>query len=96
MKHSRRTVRGELLPHRFEPGRPGRWLLVPRGPQRASLPPLTLTAPPQFVWHYANAWEDAGGRVVVDACTYEEFDFGGFDLVRVHQIHCRANQHGAR
>jgi hypothetical protein len=37
---------------------------------------LTHSRIMQFVWHFANAFEDEAGRVVLDACAYASFDFG--------------------
>jgi carotenoid cleavage dioxygenase-like enzyme len=39
---------------RFAPELGGEWLLVPRN----GGDPVRISAPPQFIWHYGNAFED--------------------------------------
>jgi hypothetical protein len=37
---------------------------------------VELLAPPAFSFHHANAFEAAGGRVVLDTFCYKSFDMG--------------------
>lgn len=61
----------------------GKWYLLPR---KSARPPIVIETPPAFVWHYANAFETENGDVVVDACTYEEFNLGEFDMLKPSTI----------
>jgi all-trans-8'-apo-beta-carotenal 15,15'-oxygenase len=54
---------------RESPGVPMKILLVPRG----SGEPRWFTADPGFIFHIANAHEDARGRVIIDACHADAF-----------------------
>ena len=58
-----------------------RWVLVPRND--ATGPAIEIPTPPQFIWHYAAAAEDtATGAVTIDACVFDDFAPGAFDLRR--------------
>ncbi|MCB9758463.1 MAG: carotenoid oxygenase family protein [Alphaproteobacteria bacterium] len=53
---------------------PGELLLIPR---RVGAPVLRLPLDrPTFTIHYANAFEDADGRVVIDLCAFPTIGFG--------------------
>ncbi|WP_295542924.1 carotenoid oxygenase family protein [uncultured Thiohalocapsa sp.] len=62
--------------------RPMQALLLPREP--GARRPLVLTGPPGFVFHVAQAFDDAAGRVVLDVIRYGLYpDFDAFeDLFR--------------
>ena len=47
-------------------------------PRTGSGPVLKIETPSSFIWHYANAYEQEDGKVVVDACTFKSFDLGKF------------------
>ena len=55
-------------------GKPGQLHLIPRDSQG---PVRTITLPRgAFVIHFGNAFERDDGTVVVDACMFEDFEFG--------------------
>lgn len=60
------TAVGSLRPL---PDEPTQVLLVPRDGGE----PRWLTAAPCFVFHFVNAFEDARGRIVVDACRNQSY-----------------------
>jgi len=61
---------------RSDEGAPTRVLLVPRGDGE----PIQLDADPNFVFHFANGFEEADGRVVVDGLRMDGFPGGSVDL----------------
>lgn len=49
--------------------RPTLVLMLPRGAGQ----PRWFSAPPCFIFHYANAYENEAGQVVIDACRVDEY-----------------------
>ena len=64
--------------------RDGAWWLIPRHDPQAPAVRIPLDRP-MLSLHYANAYDQADGRVVVDSCTFEEMIFGQeFGYVGAH------------
>jgi carotenoid cleavage dioxygenase len=71
-------IGGHKFPYRWNPDHVARVGLLPRGGDAAQV--TWHAVDPCYVFHVANSFEDAAGRVVVDACVYETMfdgDFGG-------------------
>lgn len=60
----------------FERSTPLRIHIVPR---RRAGPVRTVTLPPSFVFHHANAYEDETGRIVVDSVTLPDLSNVSYD-----------------
>jgi carotenoid cleavage dioxygenase-like enzyme len=65
---------GSRLPYTWNPSHPARVGLLPR--EGATREVRWLDVDPCWVFHTLNAYDDDGGRVVVDLCRYE----GAYDL----------------
>ncbi|MCW2575325.1 MAG: 9-cis-epoxycarotenoid dioxygenase, partial [Modestobacter sp.] len=65
---------GSQLPYTWNPSHPARVGLLPR--EGATREVRWLDVDPCWVFHTLNAYDDDGGRVVVDLCRYE----GAYDL----------------
>jgi carotenoid cleavage dioxygenase len=62
-------IGGHAFPYRWNPDHQARVGLLPRGGSAADT--IWCAVDPAYVFHVANSWGDADGRVVMDVCAYE-------------------------
>ena len=55
----------------FDASQPTRAIVIPRDPAAGAV--RVLETPPCFVFHHANAFETADGKILVDSIAYESF-----------------------
>ncbi len=65
----RAVLGGHLFPFRWNPAHQGRLGLLPRGGEAAEI--VWCDLDPCFVFHVANAFDDASGQVILDVIAYD-------------------------
>ena len=60
---------GHKFPYRWNPEHKARIGLLPRNGGAGDI--VWIDCPPVYIFHVANAYDDASGKVVLDSCVYE-------------------------